>query len=450
MHIYKIHILAIFIIQVMFSNNLVKFNNPDSLIINQTLDSLLHYNKYSNMQYQLFSYDDNIQNIVYNLSHVQKNIDTIIIKSKTNIKPRYLKHIIKDVKQISIDNNFNSDIALKKKRMVNKYYFINKKPIIDIGILSRNKIGMLINISPEFNNFFSGIFGGSKSYDNHWNLNGEIDSQLENLWGAMERITFKWKNIDSTNQSFKISLYRPHLMISGIGINGEYNYQLVNNNYTETQFEIDIEFSNRYYGSFYVGYHQGDITSTKEGVEKKYFSTNYKALKFVFKHNSLNRSIMPNKGQKLGIGFDIGEDHFLNEFYFKTKLNFIGFYSLLDKLNICLKSNNDLIKPLRGEIGRSRQINFGGVNSLRGYSNNEFKSSSVSIKSLEIHYSVDNFFKAIAFMDGGFAKNYYSKFSYGFGLNKLSKKALIEVQYAIPLGFALQNGKVHLKWLTRL
>jgi hypothetical protein len=115
-HIYKIHILAIFIIQVMFSNNLVKFNNPDSLIINQTLDSLLNYNKYSNMQYQLFSYDDNIQNIVYNLSHVQKNIDTIIIKSKTNIKPRYLKHIIKDVKQISIDNNFNSDIALKKKK----------------------------------------------------------------------------------------------------------------------------------------------------------------------------------------------------------------------------------------------------------------------------------------------------------------------------------------------
>ena len=374
----------------------------------------------------------------------------IIIKSKTNIKPKYLNHLIKNVSQISIDKNFNSDIDRKKNSMVNKYYFIKKKPIIDIGISYEDKIGMLIDISPEFNNFFSGVFGGSKSYDNDWNLNGEIDSQLENVWGAMESITFKWKNIDSTNQSFKFSLHRPHLLISGIGVKVDYNYHLVNNNYTETQFGIDFEFFNRYYGSFYFGFHQGDINSTNEGENKNYYSTSYKALKFTFKNNSLNKSMLPNKGLRLHFDFDIGEDSFLNELYFKTKLSFIGFSRLRDKINICLKSNINLIKPLRGEVGLSRRINFGGANSLRGYLDNQFKSTSVSIQSLEIHYSIDNFFKTIVFIDCGIAKSYYPMLSYGFGLNKLSKKAIIEVQYAVPIGATLQNGKVHLKWMTRL
>ena len=86
MHIYSLKFIFIFFIQVVFSNNIVKFNNPDSLTIYQTLDSLLGQYKYSNMQYELSSYDDNIKNISYTLSHVQKNIDTIIIKSKTKIK----------------------------------------------------------------------------------------------------------------------------------------------------------------------------------------------------------------------------------------------------------------------------------------------------------------------------------------------------------------------------
>ena len=448
--IYSILFIIIFFIQVVYSSKSVKFNNPDSLIINKTLDSLIKNNKYSNMQYRLSSYDDNIQNIVYSLFQVQEDIDTIIIKSKTSIKPKYLNHLIKNVSQISIDENFNSDIDRKKDRMINKYYFIKKKPIIDIGISASEKIGMLIDISPEFNNLFSGVLGGSKSYNNDWNLNGQIDTQLENVWGSMERVTFKWKNIDSTNQSFNFSLHRPHLLISGVGVTANYNYHLVNNNYTETQFGIDFEFFNRYYGSFYFGFHQGDINSTNEGENKNYYSTSYKALKFTFKNNSLNRIMLPNKGLKLHFDFDIGEDYALNELYFKTNISFMGFSRLQDKINICLKSNINLIKPLKGEIGLSRQINFGGSNSLRGYLDNQFKSTSVSIQSLEMHYSLDNFFKTIIFVDCGIIKNYYPMLSYGFGLKKLSKKAIIGVQYAVPLGVTLQSGKVHLEWMTRL
>ena len=119
-------------------------------------------------------------------------------------------------------------------------------------------------------------------------------------------------------------------------------------------------------------------------------------------------------------------------------------------VNFCLKSYNDLIKPFQGKIGLSRQISFGGVNSFRGFNDNQFKSSALSVQSLEIHYTLDKAFKIITLIDCGFAKDYYPKYSFGFGLSKISKTALIDVQYAVPLGSAIQNGKVHLKWVTRL
>ena len=80
MHIYSLQFIFIFFIQVVFSNNLVKFNNPDSLIIYQTLDSLLDQYKYSNMQYQLSSYDDDIKNISWVSEKIKsKNTDAICV-----------------------------------------------------------------------------------------------------------------------------------------------------------------------------------------------------------------------------------------------------------------------------------------------------------------------------------------------------------------------------------
>ena len=53
---------------------------------------------------------------------------------------------------------------------------------------------MLIDIYPEFSSKISGIFGMSRQ-DNTWDLNGELDLQLENIWQSMERLSFYWKKM---------------------------------------------------------------------------------------------------------------------------------------------------------------------------------------------------------------------------------------------------------------
>ena len=56
-----------------------------------------------------------------------------------------------------------------------------------------------------------------QSTKKRWEYNGEIDAHFENVWGAMEKLIFKWIAIDSINQKFNFELHRPHLLKGGVG-----------------------------------------------------------------------------------------------------------------------------------------------------------------------------------------------------------------------------------------
>ena len=450
MLIYKKFFIYLLFIQIIFSTEKVIFNKPDSLVIHKTLDSLVRYKGPINMQYYLSSYTSQFKKITYHTSHISKKLDTVIIKSKVKIKPNYLGHIINNLSHLPLNDNFDNSLERERQKIVNKYYFIRDNPKISIGTYNNNKLGMLINIKPDFNNFFSGLFGAVKSEQNKWSLNGQIDARFENLWGAMESIDFKWKNIDSTNQYFNLKLERPHFLRTGLGIIGHYNYQLVNNFYTESQYKIEFELINRSFGSFFFGFNGGSINTTDLGVKQNYMSTNYKAFTFMYRKNRLNRILLPDKGSRVIIEFDLGKDSNYDELYYRSKLNHIGLFRINNIINICLKSYTEHINTINDNIEISRQIIFGGVNSLRGFDDSQFISKSVSIQTLELHYNKIEFFQISGFLESGFSIDYKPKLSYGIGFAKLTNKAFVKLEYALPITSSFDSGKIHIKWLARL
>ena len=121
-----------------------------------------------------------------------------------------------------------------------------------------------------------------------------------------------------------------------------------------------------------------------------------------------------------------------------------------NSLNLSISSWNQYINPLGGVINPARKIRYGGINNLRGYMDNQFRSNKVSIQTLEIHLQKSPFFRTLLFFDLGLVKNKLPKSSLGFGIHKLTNKALIELQYAIPRHYSFLNGKIHFKWTSRL
>ena len=100
--------------------------------------------------------------IQYELRQIDKIIDTIVIVGEENIIPKYLNRIVNQIPKRALDDNFFSELDNSKNMIVHKYYFISMKPDIKIGRYLDDRLGMVIDLEPDFNNHFSGVLGAVK------------------------------------------------------------------------------------------------------------------------------------------------------------------------------------------------------------------------------------------------------------------------------------------------
>jgi hypothetical protein len=438
------------LIQFVVCSDTIRFDQPDSVYINNALDSIIQNGQMLNIEYALQSYGKGFKNIIYKRRYVDKIIDTIVVAPEKNILPKFLNRIVYRLPKSAINHNLIEEIEKKKSLIMNKYYFISRKPDINIGRYLDNRLGMVIDLEPEFNSHFSGLFGATRSTNNKWNLNGELDIRLENIWNTMESFSFFWKKLDSTSQSINLGLNSPHIFDNGLGISTSYNYELVNGLYTETQTRISFEITNMSFGSFFLGYNAGRINTTSLGKNYNYEKSSFKGLLITFNHQSLNRRLLPDKGTAFNVETHLGKDTYQNQLYMKNSMTLSHILPLNNKINFCFKSLNEEIRALNGVINPARGIRYGGINSLRGYTDNQFRSNAVSIQTIELHFQKNPFLRTLLFFDFGMALDNTPKTGIGIGVFKLTDRALVELQYAIPEKTSYSDGKLHIKWTSRL
>ena len=450
MRTYKIFFIYYVLIQFVVCSDTIRFDQPDSVYINNALDSIIQNGQMLNIEYALQSYGKGFKNIIYKRRYVDKIIDTVVVAPVKNILPKFLNRIVYRLPKSAIDHNLIEEMEKKKRLIMNKYYFISRKPDINIGRYLDNRLGMVIDLEPEFNSHFSGLFGATRSTNNKWNLNGELDIRLENIWNTMESFSFFWKKLDSTSQSINLGLNSPHIFDNGLGISTSYNYELVNGFYTETQTRISFEITNMSFGSFFLGYNAGRINTTSLGKNYNYEKSSFKGLLITFNHHSLNRRLLPDKGTAFNVETHLGNDTYQDQLYMKNSMTLSHILPLNNKINFCFKSLNEEIRALNGVIIPARGIRYGGINNLRGYTDNQFRSNAVSIQTIELHFQKNPFLRTLLFFDIGIALDKTPKTGIGIGVFKLTDKALIELQYAIPEKTSYSDGKLHVKWTSRL
>ena len=427
----------------------INFLSPDSNYITKKIDSIIQNNDKWDLEYKLMSYNDSLNQIIYKENSIDKIIDTVVIRSKKLISPKILYRAANRIEKPMINDELNFQIRKNKGMMINKYYFLTKAPEINIIRYGKENVGMLIDIYPEFSSKISGIFGMSRQDNNTWDLNGELDLQLENIWQSMERLSFYWKKNDSLNQIFKLESIIPYPFNSRIEINSSLIYELVNGMYTKTEYKIINAVSNSSYGILSFGYETGKINPTTMGVNN-YFLSKYKALLVSFNYNNMNARFLPTSGSKLALEIHYGSDDYDDDLY--TKNNFLLEHNLYNvgRINLYLKSDNKKIRALGGNLNPGREIRYGGIGNLRGYMDNQFRSSSVYIQTFEMRLKANPFFRSILFFDYGIIPGMKNKLGYGVGISKLSKNSFFEIEYALSNNISIFNGKIHFKWTSIL
>ena len=85
MRICKSLLLTLFVFQVSYSTEKIKFESPDSVLIKKTLDSLLFAQNLMALQYEILQYNNEFKEIIYQPLYASYEVDTVIINYNENI-----------------------------------------------------------------------------------------------------------------------------------------------------------------------------------------------------------------------------------------------------------------------------------------------------------------------------------------------------------------------------
>ena len=124
MRTYKIFFIYYVLIQFVVCSDTIRFDQPDSVYINNALDSIIQNGQMLNIEYALQSYGKGFKNIIYKRRYVDKIIDTVVVAPVKNILPKFLNRIVYRLPKSAIDHNLIDEIEKKKSLIINKYYFI--------------------------------------------------------------------------------------------------------------------------------------------------------------------------------------------------------------------------------------------------------------------------------------------------------------------------------------
>ena len=422
----------------------IKVNSFDN--IETKLDSLLLKSDDIGKYFELYRIQsDNA--VVYKQDTIFVEIDSLIFMDddvRLSIQRQIFKSIKNSKPMIGSVNVFNS--------IISGLPFIQNDSKIIFGRYISNKLAAMLNISTNFNSYFSGLVGASRS-DANWSVNGQINVHLENQWRTAGIVDLGWKRLDDESQLLRLSYEEPHPFGLPIGFNLLYNQDLREGKYVNTISSIGVIKNLPRVGKIGFGTKSNVINITAKGDTLGLDNLKTQSLYVSSVVDYRNDYWLPSSGYYFSIFSDVGNrvvsDSSSTSYSIET--NFIKHIKFPGNTNFAIRLFGKGSWLNRGELHTGELIRYGGVNNLRGYSEDNFRSQWVIIPSFELSYDVSSSQRISLFGDLAFQEEYDPiPFGYGFGYTQVTKNSVLKLYYGLGRNDKISSGKIHLQFLTRL
>ncbi len=411
-----------------------------------------------------------------NLRSIEVEDNEILTEVIFSVKKNYPAKI----SRIEIEGNkfTNRDVIVREMRISENEFFT---PQLSQKIMRRlNRLNIFSNVNnPEFffddslkgilkievkegnTNSFDGILGyvPSPTQNEKGYITGQVNVSLRNLFGTLRAFSFRWNKLSRLSQDLEIKYFEPWFFGFPLNITPIFQQFKQDTTYIQRTFigNFDLSLSE----SFMILF---NFSSGQVIPQANYFITN------------VNRSSTFSYG--LGVLYDSRDNPLFTKsgLLFRTDLNQIIKKEYLpietkkynqQKGTILVAIHQPIFrnqvlflglnaKVITGDgISISDLFRFGGMNSLRGYEENQFSGSRVFWSNFEYRLFTSFTDYLSVFFDYGYyfrdiLNERISKFKFGYGVGAGFNTGLgmFRVNYALGEGDTFNKGKIHFGFVS--
>ena len=383
----------------------------------------------------------------------KRGLNDIVIKGyekfpegfKINLKKKYKGQV------------FNQDNLKKIYTDFNKIRFIKQTKYPEI-LFTKDSTKVYVYLEKVKTNTFDGFIGFSNNENNKVIFNGYLDLALNNALNVGEKISLYWKSDGKDQKTLNVGLEIPYLFKTPVGIKAQINIFKQDSTYQNTKTALDLGYFLSSNSKLYLGYQateSNDIKNVNSAMLSD-FKNAFITTTYEFTDYASDNFLFPEKtifNFKLGTGnrYDINQ----NNKQFFGELTASHHIALNSKNAITIKTQNYYLKSnsyLINELYR-----FGGINSIRGFSENSLQANSFFSILSEYQYILAPTIYVNSIVDYGYFQDKISNnegklLGLGVGFGLITKNGLFNLAYANgstnDQAIKLSNSIVHISIKT--
>ena len=412
------------------------------------------------------------QEIIEQQIQIQMNISSgkfyrfsdIIVKGDSSIS----KSTVQNLLGIKINDIYSEEKLSSIDRILQQTNFINVLKKSEL-LFTENGVELYVYLENQKMSSMNGAVGLQPNPQTQKiGLTGDVQIKLLNVFKKAELIDVNWRSIEPQTQALQAKLNYPFLFKSPFGVDLKFNLYKRDSTFLDLKSFIGIQYSfknNVQLKGFYQ-VNSSEILSKTSNPSSLFsylapIKLNSYGLSLQYKR--INYLPNPSKGFSLYIETSIGnrtikkENTALEKSYvYKSIFQYVS-YIPITKRNI-IKVGVNFESYTSPTIFQNERYRFGGLNSLRGFNEEELFASTKMISSLEYRFLLDKNSNVFVFYDQGiYEDNSLSykidnPFGVGAGISFGSRIGIFSISYALgkqlnnPIEF--RNGKIHFGYIT--
>jgi len=372
----------------------------------------------------------------------KRTINSIVLNQTDDLKKDFFsKGHLKQLNKKYLKKTFNQEVIKQLYDDINSFEFVTQTKYPEI-LFTNDSTKIYTYIEKRKANTFDGYIGFSNNENKKTTLNGYLDISLLNTLHAGEQFSLYWKSDGNQQKTFNTRIEIPYIFQSSLGLKAQLNIFKQDSTFQNTKTSIDLGYYLNYNSRIYLGYQStesSDIQNANNSTISDY-KNSYITSSFEYKiPDHINNLFARKTYLNLIMGYgkrntnnspetaESSKQLYLNlNFSYNFELNKKNFI-YINSQNLYLKSKNYISNEL---------FRFGGLNSIRGFTENSLQGNNINILMTEYRYLTTKNLYLHSIIDFGIyqdetslenKRKFNNLFSAGVGLGLLTNTGLLRI-----------------------